>query len=503
VNVEAVSVKPTFVFEMANNHMGIVEHGLKVIEDIHEVCREFSFTFGFKFQYRNLETFIHPEFKDRSDIKYIKRFSETKLEQNHFQILKDKIEVLGFLSICTPFDEKSVDLIEKQNFDFIKIASCSFTDWSLLERVVKSDKSIIASTAGASLDEIDKVVSFFEHRQKDFSLMHCVAEYPTRKENLQLNQIDLLKSRYPQVQVGYSTHEHPENFDAIKIAIAKGATIFEKHVGVKTEKVNLNDYSATPEQVYYWLKSAQAAFEMCGVVGKRLDFTESEESNLRALRRGVFAKKQINKGEKIELSDIFLAIPTIDGHVTANDMSKYTEYYAKVTIDAGKPILLSNTNRIDNREKVYGIMQQVKAILQESKVVVPMQLDFEISHHYGVDRFYEYGATIINCVNREYCKKIIIIVPGQKHPEQYHKLKEETFSILYGDVQINLNGIEKECKPGELVVVERGTKHSFSSKNGAVIEEISSTHYPEDSYYTDPEIAKNKHRKTLLTYWVD
>jgi sialic acid synthase SpsE len=52
--------------------------------------------------------------------------------------------------------------------------------------------------------------------------MHCVAEYPTAPENLQLNQIDLLKARYPQVRVGYSTHEYPNNFDAIKIAIAKG-----------------------------------------------------------------------------------------------------------------------------------------------------------------------------------------------------------------------------------------------------------------------------------------
>jgi N-acetylneuraminate synthase len=67
---------------------------------------------------------------------------------------------LGFLSICTPFDEKSVDLIDQQKFNIIKIASCSFTDWPLLERVVRSDKPIIASTAGASLEEIDKVVSF-------------------------------------------------------------------------------------------------------------------------------------------------------------------------------------------------------------------------------------------------------------------------------------------------------------------------------------------------------
>jgi len=50
--------------------------------------------------------------------------------------------------------------------------------------------------------------------------------------------------------------------------------------------------------------------------------------------------------------------------------------------------------------------------------------------------------------------------------------------------------------------VEKGKKHSFSTKGGAVIEEISSTHWKEDSYYTDPAIARNKNRKTFLTYWM-
>jgi len=497
------NLKPLFVFELANNHMGDLKHGLNVVREVAEVCKSFDFDFGFKLQYRDLDTFIHPEFQNRTDIKYIKRFLETRLNEKQFKLLKDEIVDLGFLSICTPFDEKSVDLIDQQKFNIIKIASCSFTDWPLLERVVRSDKPIIASTAGASLEEIDKVVSFFEHRQKNLSIMHCVAEYPTAPENLQLNQIDLLKARYPQVRVGYSTHEYPNNFDAIKIAIAKGATVFEKHVGVKTQAISLNDYSANPEQIYQWLKSAQAGFEMCGISGERSEFTEKEKSSLISLRRGVFAKQMIEQGQKITLSDIFLAMPTIEEQITANDLSKYTEFYAQVNIDTSKPILSSIIKRVDNREKVYQIMKQVKAILQDSKVFVPSQLDFEISHHYGLEHFEEYGATIINFVNRAYCKKLIVVLPGQEHPEQHHKLKEETFTILYGDVSINLDGIQREYKPGEIVVVEKNVKHSFRSQNGAVIEEISSTHYPEDSYYTDTEIANNKNRKTLLTYWLE
>jgi len=372
-----------------------------------------------------------------------------------------------------------------------------------LERIVKTDKPIIASTAGASLDDIDKVVSFFEHRNKNFALMHCVSEYPTKNCNLQLNQIDLLRERYPQTIVGYSTHESPNNFDSIKIAISKGATIFEKHVGVQTEQIQLNAYSATPAQVKTWLKSAQDTLEMLGEVGKRYIFTEKEISDLRGLRRGVYAKGPIIKGKIISEEDVFFAIPVQEGQVTANDFSKYTDFVAKEDIAKNELILQLNVVKSDKREKVFEIVQKVKALLKKSNVVVPGKAEIEISHHYGIDKFEKYGITMITVVNREYCKKLIIVLPGQYHPEQFHNKKEETFHVLYGDIQLNLDGSESEHKPGDVVVIEPGVKHSFKSNTGAIIEEISSTHYKEDSFYTDPKINENKNRKTFITYWLE
>ncbi len=495
--------KPLFIFEMANNHMGSVEHGLKIVREMSEVSKDFNFHFAIKFQFRHLDTFIHPDFKGRSDVKYVKRFSETRLSKAEFKKLKEEADARGFISICTPFDEPSVDMIEELGFDIIKVASCSFTDWPLLERVVKSDKPIIASTAGASLDAIDKVVSFFEHRQKNFALMHCVAEYPTVIQNINLNQINLLQARYPNVSIGYSTHEHPDNTDAVKMAIAKGVTIHEKHVGVPTGSIALNNYSASPDQVRKWLAAAKEAIEICGISGKRYEFTKDEIGSLQGLRRGVFAKRQIKKGEKISLSDVFLAIPLSEGQITANDLSKYNEFVVQNDIELNKPIFVGNVSSKDNRQKVYNIVQRVNSLLAKSGVVTPQRADFEISHHYGIDRFDEFGITMITVVNRDYCKKLIIVLPGQKHPEQYHKQKEETFYILYGDVVLGLDGVEKEYHKGDVVVVEAGVKHIFSSRTGAVIEEISTTHFKDDSYYTDPEILKNKNRKTFLTNWMD
>jgi quercetin dioxygenase-like cupin family protein len=320
---------------------------------------------------------------------------------------------------------------------------------------------------------------------------------------LQLNQIDILKIRYPKLPVGFSTHEKPDNMVSIKIAIAKGAVIFEKHVGVKTRDISVNAYSADLEQVAKWLESAKDALKMCGIVGKRHNFGEKEVSSLKSLRRGVFANRDIKKGERIDLSNTFLAIPTIEGQITANNMSKYTEFYAQSDIRCKKPVLILETRPVDNREKVYAIVQKVKSVLIKSRVVIPGEVDLEISHHYGIDKFYKFGCTIINCVNREYCKKLIVILPGQAHPEQFHKIKEETFQVLYGDIALVLDGIEHKQKSGDIVTVERNVKHTFASKSGAVIEEVSSTHHAEDSYYTDSEIAKNKNRKTLITYWLE
>lgn len=483
--------------------MGSLEHGLKIIREIHESCSNYPYVFGFKLQYRQLDTFIHPDYRDRFEYKYVKRFSETRLEKEEFKCLIDAIKNYGFISVCTPFDEESVDLLEGHNVDVVKIASCSSTDWPLIERIVKTDKPIIISTAGISWDDLDRVVSFFDHRDKDFALMHCVAEYPTLTGQLELNQIDLMQKRYPHVLVGYSTHEAPDNIDAVKLAVAKGARIFEKHVGVKTNQYTLNDYSASPMQVVAWLEGARQAYAMCGVMDDRKPFSDREIENLISLRRGVFLRRAIQKGERIKEKDIFYAIPTQEGQITANDISKYIEYSALVDINEKSPLLSSEVRKNDLRGKVYEILQEVKKIIHESHVSIPPKVDLEVSHHYGMENFSRHGITMATVVNREYCKKLIVILPGQSHPEQFHKIKEETFHVLHGDVWVRIDGEEKKMSRGDVVVIERGMKHSFGSKNGAVIEEISSTHAGEDSFYTDQKIMQNTDRKTLLTYWFD
>jgi sialic acid synthase SpsE/quercetin dioxygenase-like cupin family protein len=497
---------PLFVLEMANNHMGDVAHGVNLIRAFGEVCRKYPFHFAFKLQYRDLDSFIHPAMQGRDDIKYIKRFSETRLTRDDFDVLIAEMRAQGFLAMSTPFDETSVDLIESQQLDIIKVASCSFTDWPLLERIVKTHQPIIASTAGATLEEIDSVVSFFQHRKKSFAILHCVGEYPTPDAHMNLSQIDFLnarlKSRYPDVRIGFSTHEDPNNTDLIKIAIGKGVDIFEKHVGLATAQYPLNAYSASPEQLDHWLSAAQYAFTVCGEGHSRFIDNPNEATSLRSLQRGVFAKKSIAKGSVLNSENVYFAFPPAPNQITANDWSKYSQFVATEDIAVDQAIAPTNTNRQDSRKQIFEIVRRVNQFLKQSQVVVPGSADLDISHHYGLDRFSEVGLTLITVVNRDYCKKLLVTLPGQQHPEQLHKQKEETFHVLYGEVKLFLDGELSICLPGDVVTIEPGTRHAWISDTGAVIEEISTTHIVNDSYYTDPAIMANLERKTSLTYWL-
>ena len=95
--------------------------------------------------------------------------------------------------------------------------------------------------------------------------MHCVSIYPSPVDILQLNQIDFFKSRYPDFPIGWSTHEPPDSVGPVQIAVAKGAELFERHVGIETDTIKLNAYSSTPDQVDNWLAALNDAKVMCGL----------------------------------------------------------------------------------------------------------------------------------------------------------------------------------------------------------------------------------------------
>lgn len=494
--------KPLFIFEMANNHQGEVEHGKKIIRAMAAVSTPYreQFNFAIKFQYRDLDTFIRPDYKERDDVKNIKRFKETRLSQEEFLELKREAESCNFFTICTPFDELSAQRIAAQKYDAIKIASCSFTDWSLIETIATTKLPVIASTAAATLEDIDKIVQFFNHRNIPLALMHCVAEYPTPASRLELNQISLLQQRYPDLRIGFSTHEEPSEMDSIKIAVAKGAKIFERHVGVVTDKISLNKYSSTPDEISSWLTAAKKAFDICGVSNERYTPSQKEINDLAALQRGVFASKDLVAGTDLNFGNTYFAFPCEAGQVLAKHMSKYAKLTLQKSVEINKPIPVEDVNISDGMRRVQEIVHKLMDILRKGHIVIPVDSSCNISHHYGIDRYEEVGVTLIDCVNRAYCKKLLILLPGQKHPTHFHKKKEETFTVLYGVLNVVCDGKAITLKQGESMTVSQNMKHSFSSETGCIFEELSTTHYKDDSYYDDmSEFANPRKTKVYLT----
>lgn len=493
--------KPLLVLDLANNHNGSVDHGKAIIDSAARALEGLDFLVSIKFQYRDLDTLIHPDFKGNFEYKYIKRFEETRLSEDQYLELLNHARSVGFGVSCTPFDEASVEKVIEHGFDILKIASACSTDWPLLDAVVKHDVPVIVSTGGLSTRETDKVAAFMSKRVSQLALMHCVALYPTPDDQLALNRIDAMKARYRGVPIGYSTHEDPSNTLAGALALAKGAHILERHVGLEAEGMAVNTYSSQESQLRGWASRLQEAIGMLSGMDDKAFVNEAELESVRALRRGVYAKHGIQNGAEISDDDIFLAIPVLEDQITANMWSKLEKKNASADIKTREKLSTKNV-AITNRNAILReLVERSKLHFESAGVIVPNRSELELSHHYGVERFDEFGIVMVTIVNRDYCKKVIGVFPGQSHPEHVHKKKEETFICLNGTLVVDLDGVSHTLKPGDVLTVEVGVKHSFHSPDGAVFEEISSTHFVDDSYYTDESINANAERKTKLSVW--
>lgn len=490
-----------FIFEMANSHQGSVEHGKAIIREMGKIARKYNIRAAVKLQYRDLDTFIHPDYKLREDVKHIPRFMSTRLSYEQFCELVHEIRKEGMITMSTPFDETGVDWCMDQGIEIIKIASCSALDWPLLTKAAGTRKPLIISTGGKTLSDIDKLYNFFTHRGCEFAFLHCIAEYPAPYEGLQLDFIDRMNRRYRDITIGYSGHENPDDNTVPMLAIAKGAKILERHVGLPTETISLNAYSMNPEQADRWVESALRAKKICTTKKENDKYVSQDElDSLRSLMRGVYARRDIGEGEILEEKDVFFAMPCQEGQLTSGEF--------KHGMVATKKYVLNE--KIIEQPKMTGVgvvrnaIHDAKGMLYEAGIALGRDFEVELSHHHGIQHFRQQGAIIINIINREYCKKLIIVLPGQRHPEHAHRIKEETFQLLYGDLEVAVEGQEiRKLLPGDMQTVLRGEYHSFSSVNGAIFEEVSTQHMKSDSYYRDPEIARldPMERKTFLKKW--
>jgi sialic acid synthase SpsE len=328
-----------FVLEIANNHWGHPSRGLKIINTFAQVVRFNNIRAAMKLQFRDVSTFIHKDFQNRTDIRYIKKTMDTRMSDDDFAFLVKSIRQASCIPMATPFDERSVDFCCELGIPIIKIASSDLNDWMLIEKIAKTKKPVIVSTGGSSPKDLDDLVTFFQNRNIPMAINHCVSLYPSEDRDLELNQIDYLRTRYPHHTVGFSTHEYKDWSASMLIAYAKGARTFERHIDIDADGIPVSPYCSLPDQVDTWFKAFQKAREMCGAAGaqKRIP-PPTEVEYLDSLVRGVYAKNDLPGGHVLSADDVYLAIPLQQGQISCRELMRGEVLTAPVAAD--QPIMI-------------------------------------------------------------------------------------------------------------------------------------------------------------------
>ena len=494
------------IFEIANNHQGSFSHFEKILNDIYQAINPYKdqIEFVIKFQFRDIPSFVD-ESIDPSTNKHIERFKQTQLTDQDWSKVFSLVKSYGLITMVTPFDEASIAKAISLNVDEFKIASCSCTEWSLLEGVSSTENHITVSTGGRNLSEIDKIYSYLAHKIPNrFTIMHCCGIYPAPTKDLNIRTISKLKQRYPLAKIGYSGHEDPYDHSISSLAISLGASALERHIGKADSEnnINLNAYSISSENISSWLKSIKHTITALGTSKKQDYINEIELDSLLSLQRGVFISKSVIEGEKLDSSNCVFKFPIQKNQISASEItSRDLMFKANKNIDKGTRLTydLANCSKYS-----YSILLEyvhnIRGIINEYGEYVAENSLLEISHHYGIEKIFDYGCCLINIVNRSYCKKLIIMTENQEHPTQHHNVKEETFRILHGQLELKLDGHIHNLKMGDEALVRSDVRHSFKAMTDCIIEEISTTSVSEDSFYEDNLInnLKREDRKTLV-----
>jgi len=353
-----IDFRDLFVLELANNHWGSVDRGLKIIRDFGAIVKHNNVKAAIKLQFRDVDSFVHKDFRGH-DSRYIQKTLATKLSDAEYEILVDGIKNVGCIPMATPFDESSVDLCEKLNLPLIKIASSDANDWPLIEKIATLKKPIITSTGGLSEKDLDDLVTFCKNRSIPLAINHCVSMYPSEDNELNLDQIDYLKKRYPDNVIGLSTHEYHSWDSSMLISYAKGARTWERHIDIEYsgkdwEGKSVSKYCSTPKDCDVWFQAYHKAIEMAGGVRDQKRVIPSKETKyLDELLRGIYAKHDIKKGTTIDsrnFSELFyLAIPLQQGQLSCREIINGIEIIEDIKSD--KPLTVDHISGPYNTEK--------------------------------------------------------------------------------------------------------------------------------------------------------
>jgi N,N'-diacetyllegionaminate synthase len=225
-----------------------------------------------------------------------------QLTRNEHISLYNKCREAGTDYLCTAFDIQSLKFLnENMDLPYFKIASGEIFSLDIIEYISKCNKPIILSSGMASYSEIETCINIINKiSNKEITVLHCISNYPTPYEDVNMNVMLELKKRFG-YSVGFS--DHTLGNKSSLTAVAMGASIIEKHVTLdKTLPGPDHQASSTIEEFDELVKSIRRVEKIKGTRVKKLSLQEKEIASM--ARKSIVSKRDILPGEIIKEEDI-------------------------------------------------------------------------------------------------------------------------------------------------------------------------------------------------------
>lgn len=288
----------TFIIaEIGVNHNGSVELARKMIKSASECgvdAVKFQTFVSEDLVSENAKTAEYQE-KNTNENSQLEMLKKLELSYDDFYELKSYAEECGVVFLSSPFDFKSVDLLEKLGVSLYKLGSGELNNFELIDYVLNTDKPLILSTGMATLEEIKETYDFIENKEK-LCILHCITGYPTSFEEANLNFIKTLQYELD-VPIGFS--DHSPGIELPIAAVALGACVVEKHFTLdKTLEGPDHKASLNPEE-FKAMVSAIRHVEVAMGDGVR-KFSDNENEIKKVARKSIILNDNLKKGEVLE-----------------------------------------------------------------------------------------------------------------------------------------------------------------------------------------------------------
>ena len=226
-------------------------------------------------------------------------------EDEHFEIYQHaKSLKLDFVETLCSIG--CLSLLKRFSPDKLKVASRDLTNLPLLAALAETKIPIILSTGMAGKKELDDALNVITQYHNDISILHCVSQYPTHPDNLNLRTITYLKENYSQYKIGFS--DHTIGIAAPIVAIGMGAEIIEKHITIDRRMKGTDQQgSLGPDGVNRMIRDIRVAEHWLGK--KELYIDSSVTSSKIKLERSIATRRTLSVGETIQKDDLHLLSP--------------------------------------------------------------------------------------------------------------------------------------------------------------------------------------------------